>query len=500
MEYLKSVFIEVVNMSIVGSLLFSILLFLRVTNVCTTKWLMNFFKINLLIFVLPLSKIVSVLINILKTQKINHSQSNLDYNYIHIDAIPNYTQTQIITREIDINKFEIFNNINSISILWFIVVVLLTLFFVYCRKRFITNILSKSDVLEYKIFNIDVLVNSQICSPILIGIKTPKIILPKNKINGENFNFIIAHELQHYYNKDLQWKAFVCFIKIIHWFNPMVYFLANEFENILEFYCDEQVSSDYDNKTKNNYAKTMLDMCSSNRFSIINLGFANNKYIIKRRLINMLNASKIKKTPKIISIIISVVVMSLTSVTVLGDTSNEPNLTNVVDSLDDATNDANHALGIIEDSVEAQEMVKQKSLPVDEFTEISETPCTINFITTNSQPIKAIATGEVIFCGYVSSWGVQVRVKQNDGYIAIYSHLPLDTAINIGDTVEAGEAFAMTGNTGNTEDIKCKIELIETDKYVITGSRHVENDKYDTTKLLDIVEIKSYLGINNNLS
>lgn len=210
----------------------------------------------------------------------------------------------------------------------------------------------------------------------------------------------------------------------------------------------------------------------------------------------MLNANKIKKTPKIIAIIISVVVTSLTSVTVFGDTSSEANITNVVDSLEDTSNDANHVLDINEDSVETLEMVQQKSLPVENFSEINgDSQSTLDFITDASESVKAIGDGEVIFVGYVGSKGYQVRIKQDDGYIAIYSHLSVDTPVELGDMVLSGEIFAMTGTTGNTVDMKCGISLIETEKYNVSGTKLVLNDQYNTDEQLVLSEIKSYFGI-----
>lgn len=78
-------------------------------------------------------------------------------------------------------------------------------------------------------------------SPCLIGIFKPYILLPNVGYSYQEISWIFRHELTHYKYKDNLIKLICFFIRIIYWFNPLLYFLIKVMENDCELSCDQRV-------------------------------------------------------------------------------------------------------------------------------------------------------------------------------------------------------------------------------------------------------------------
>lgn len=64
-------------------------------------------------------------------------------------------------------------------------------------------------------------------------------------------------------------------------------------------------------------------------------------------------------------------------------------------------------------------------------------------------PIRATATGEVIFSGYSGGYGYVVKISHGNGIQTYYGHCS-ELYVSTGDTVEAGDVIAAVGSTGNS--------------------------------------------------
>ena len=65
------------------------------------------------------------------------------------------------------------------------------------------------------------------------------------------------------------------------------------------------------------------------------------------------------------------------------------------------------------------------------------------------QPIKAAASGKVIWSGYKGSYGNLVKIDSGKGVVAYYGHCS-KLYVSAGEQVKAGDVIATVGSTGNS--------------------------------------------------
>lgn len=80
--------------------------------------------------------------------------------------------------------------------------------------------------------------NHGICSPILMGLFRPIIILPTDQFSEDTLRVVFVHELMHVAGKDILWKRLVVLITITQFFNPMVWVLFRYVQIWTEYACD----------------------------------------------------------------------------------------------------------------------------------------------------------------------------------------------------------------------------------------------------------------------
>ncbi len=75
-----------------------------------------------------------------------------------------------------------------------------------------------------------------------------------------------------------------------------------------------------------------------------------------------------------------------------------------------------------------------------------------------NSPVRAIASGKVIFANWLRGYGNLLIVSHNDGYMTLYAH---NNALfkQIGDTVVPGEEIALVGNSGGLSDAGLYFEI-----------------------------------------
>jgi len=95
-------------------------------------------------------------------------------------------------------------------------------------------------------------------SPMVVGILNPVIFLPTTDIHPDELRFIIQHELVHYKRKDLLYKYLVMLATALHWFNPVVHFMAGSINLHCEMSCDAEVVQDYDSDTRQSYSEALI--------------------------------------------------------------------------------------------------------------------------------------------------------------------------------------------------------------------------------------------------
>lgn len=214
--------------------------------------------------------------------------------------------------------------VNGIVIVWLGGFVFYYLFNILRGKMLIKKILNqtqickqdKQDLLEeikaeLKIKEKIILCKSQdIHTPMLIGILTPRILLPTVELPNEKWRLLIKHELVHYKNKDLIFKSLIDLIQKLHWFNPVIYLYAKTFYETSELVCDQLTLKNTTTKQRSGYAKLLLALSGNLEFQKAIASFSNNDYlIIERRIHNIMKKQNIRK--KGVTILMAIVLLAL---------------------------------------------------------------------------------------------------------------------------------------------------------------------------------------------
>jgi septal ring factor EnvC (AmiA/AmiB activator) len=76
----------------------------------------------------------------------------------------------------------------------------------------------------------------------------------------------------------------------------------------------------------------------------------------------------------------------------------------------------------------------------------------------NNTPIKAVATGTIVFADWTPSNGYVVIMRHQDGILSVYKNLASITKKQ-GDTVRSGEVIALAGITNPNSGITLHFEL-----------------------------------------
>lgn len=113
-------------------------------------------------------------------------------------------------------------------------------------------------------------------------------------IPEESKTSIIAHEKIHIQQKHSLDLLFFEMLRIIFWFNPMVFLFQNRMATLHEFIADAKVTAEKDKKQY--YQDLLSEVFQTEKISFINTFF--NQSLIKKR-ISMLQKSKSKKTAQL---------------------------------------------------------------------------------------------------------------------------------------------------------------------------------------------------------
>lgn len=77
-------------------------------------------------------------------------------------------------------------------------------------------------------------------------------------------------------------------------------------------------------------------------------------------------------------------------------------------------------------------------------------------------PIYSVTDGVVLDSGPAAGFGLWVRIRQDDGTIAVYGHIN-ETLVATGQRVLAGEEIATVGNRGNSTGPHLHFEVLQSD-------------------------------------
>lgn len=324
---MANIFLSFLLISLVGTGFALILTLLKpiTRRSFSSGWHYYMWLVVLIVMILPIR------LNLPQTPDVTPSVSETIVNKdnqvenIEISVVPNIEQEIIQEQDIITPKASAFqtakefisNKLNIIGFIWLVGAMLIFFIKILSYIIFILKIRKDSEVIfcpELKAYTnrkVTTRVSDTICSPLIIGIFRPTLLLPKTEITDEQLHNVLAHETTHLKRNDILYKWFVSIVKSLHWFNPIIYFISKQVYIDCEISCDLAVVKNMDEQQEKNYIETILALLTHRNSKVIPLttGMTGNKKTLKRRFTMIKDKFRMNKKTTIISIVLAVILL-----------------------------------------------------------------------------------------------------------------------------------------------------------------------------------------------
>ena len=138
--------------------------------------------------------------------------------------------------------------------------------------------------------------NTKVTTPLLTGLLRPRIYLPSDRYTWKELELLLSHELSHYRHHDLWYKLILQLVCIVYWFNPLLHWMRREADQDLEFLCDERIMKDGAHEERMQYNYLLAQTAAQRRnFYGLSTGFNGSLADLKKRMVNIMRAGKLKK-------------------------------------------------------------------------------------------------------------------------------------------------------------------------------------------------------------
>lgn len=299
---------NLLSMTVAGSVIVGLLLLIRpvTAKIFSARWQYRIGKMAIFFFLVPVSFFAKKLYSILPqtTTPSNYSETS-PMTIPLVDEVDSLLKRQLpMTMERNLS-FEV---MQTILCFWAVGAIVFALWHCYCYRRFIkqlransipapenTATLLSSCQAALKIpGKIKLMQNSEIASPMLVGLRHPIILLPTSNMQGIDLRLVLTHELTHLKRKDLWVKMFALAVGTLHWLNPFAYILRKDISRWSELSCDELLAIDMSHGERKLYGEAILNTLyiHSNINTTFCSSFCERKKHIERRLTMILNAKK----------------------------------------------------------------------------------------------------------------------------------------------------------------------------------------------------------------
>jgi len=155
-----------------------------------------------------------------------------------------------------------------------------------------------------------VMESERVDAPALHGLIASVLLLPDGlpeSFSEEELRHVIVHELSHLRRHDIALNLIASAIRIVHWFNPLVWLAVERFEEERELACDELTLSSLSGNQRVPYGRTILKLLEQfqSPAPVPDLvGIVNPKEKMRRRL-TLITATR--TMPRVATAILSVV-------------------------------------------------------------------------------------------------------------------------------------------------------------------------------------------------
>ncbi len=214
----------------------------------------------------------------------------------------------------------IYNRMNILAYLWLIGAIALMLLNVVRYVRLNIKIRKNGEVIscpetrEYTDRKINVRAWENVASPFMTGVFRPTLILPKTELSEEQLHNILRHEMTHFKRHDILYKWFAEFVKCIHWFNPISWYVSKQIASECEISCDMAVTKNMTGSEEMSYISTILSLLPIGKSKQLPLTtqMASSKKFLKRRFVMIKNKKTTSRFMSVLSAVIAVIMLSTT--------------------------------------------------------------------------------------------------------------------------------------------------------------------------------------------
>lgn len=136
-----------------------------------------------------------------------------------------------------------------------------------------------------------------VASPMMAGLVSPTLLLPVTLPPREELALILAHEMAHCRRRDIQRKLVILLARAVHWFNPLVHWMAGQAQREIELACDETVAASRPPQWRQAYCQALLHAidAAGRPAPVLSTRFALEKQEIMRRFARVMRPVKGKK-------------------------------------------------------------------------------------------------------------------------------------------------------------------------------------------------------------
>ena len=283
---------SVIISTLAGSVICTALLIFKnkILSILSGKALYYISLLAMLIFILPMNIGEISLPKAPIHQQVNVTEFNTKTKAEKTDNALIQTVRQEAQQETQHNVLpkpsKIVRRSNPITIQEILIAVWLLGFIILMCRHLISYFRFKKKICGFDthevIDGVDVIKSTIISSPLVFGFFKPTLAIPEIKMNEDDYNLAIKHEMVHYKHHDSWFKLFAVIVNSIYWFNPITYLMVNLIGEACEYACDEQVTKEMDMSDRKQYSTMILSMvCQTS--PALSSNMVKNKKQLKRR-------------------------------------------------------------------------------------------------------------------------------------------------------------------------------------------------------------------------
>ena len=307
-----------------------------------------------------------------------------------------------------------------------------------------------------------------VTAPFTLGILRPRVYLPDD-LQGTARRAVLLHEQTHIRRRDPLTKPLFYAVACLHWFNPLAWLAFCTFERDMEAACDEAAVRGRPLPERNAYCESLLHFAVQGRSIPGSLAFGQGS--VKERIVHLLHYRRLGAGA--LAVCAAVVGLSVTACMGRPQVEDAP-----ATAAPPATAEtAEPTPAPAPTSVPA---VAAAALPtLDNAANSPRFICPVKYkyisrFATNGHrgddlcaaegtEIYAAADGVVLAAQEHYSWGNFVEIDHGtdaDGlrWVTLYAHMK-SCAVQVGQTVTAGQVIGYVGHTGYTTGNACHFEM-----------------------------------------